>query len=152
MRTVVTEFIRQAELHPDNIAVLDIHGAATYDRINRMSACLAEQILERIGGRENRGRIALLLPRNKFYLVALLAAARAGCAAVPMDWEYPAERVRLMTEDIRCRLCITAKAREGDLPEVPCMFLEDAVQEDTDLSGADTALDLSDADAEGLIL
>ncbi len=152
MRTVVTEFIRQAELHPDNIAVLDIQGAATYDRINRMSACLAEQILERIGGKENRGRIALLLPRNKLYLVALLAAARAGCAAVPMDWEYPAERVRLMTEDIRCRLCITAKAREGDLPEVPCMFLEDAVPEDTDLSGADTELDLSDADAEGLIL
>ena len=24
MRTVVTEFIRQAELHPENIAVLDI--------------------------------------------------------------------------------------------------------------------------------
>ena len=29
MRTAVSEFQKQAELHPDNIAVLDIQGAIT---------------------------------------------------------------------------------------------------------------------------
>lgn len=152
MKTIVSEFLKQAELHPDNIAVLDVQGAATYDRVNRLSAFLAEQILERVGGKEGGGRVALLLPRNKFYLVALLAVARAGCAAVPMDWEYPAERVRVMTEDIRCRLYITTKTREGELPDVPCLFPEDVLPEGVDFSDADVMLDLSDPDAEGLIL
>ena len=46
MKTVVNEFLKQAALHPDNIAVLDIQGAVTYDRMNNLSACLAEKILE----------------------------------------------------------------------------------------------------------
>ena len=43
MRTVVNEFLKQAKLHPDNIAVLDIQGAITYDRMNNLSAHLAEK-------------------------------------------------------------------------------------------------------------
>ena len=152
MRTVMNEFLKQAELHPDNIAVLDIQGAITYERMNNLSAFLAEQILERIGGQEGCGRIALLLPRTKFYLVALLSAVRAGCAAVPMDWEYPAERVRTMAEDIRCRLCITTKARGEGLPGIPCLFLEDVFQEGTDIPDADVTMDFSDPNAQGLIL
>lgn len=70
MRTVVTEFLKQAELHPDNIAVLDIQGAITYDRMNNLSAFLAEQILRKLGGKDSRGRIALLLPRTKAFVVA----------------------------------------------------------------------------------
>ena len=77
MRTVVTEFIRQAELHPDNIAVLDIQGAATYDRINRMSACLAEQILEQIGGKE------------------VLLAVGVGAGGIPA-WNGKGNSVRLV--------------------------------------------------------
>ena len=65
MRTVVTEFLKQASMHPENTAVLDIRGAYTYRQLNNRSAYLAERILGQVGGAGKRGRIALFLPRTK---------------------------------------------------------------------------------------
>jgi non-ribosomal peptide synthetase component F len=107
MKTVIDEFLKQAEQHPDAIAVMDIQGAITYGRMNNLSAYLAEQILERIG-RGNRGRIALLLPRTKAFVIAQFAVLRAGCAVVPIDSEYPEERVQSILQDVGCAACITA--------------------------------------------
>ena len=90
MKTIITAFLRQAEQHPGNIAVMDVRGAITYDRMNALSAYLAEEILRRLGGMDRRGRIALLLPRTKAFVVAQFAVLRAGCAVVPIDAEYPA--------------------------------------------------------------
>ena len=64
MATVIQQFLKQAEKQPDHVAVLDSQGAITYDRMNNLSAYMAEQILDRIGGKDRRGRIALLLPRT----------------------------------------------------------------------------------------
>ena len=153
MKTVIQQFLAQAEKHPQNVAVLDIQGAYTYAQLNRRSAHLAEQILALLSREgKQKGRVALLLPRTKDYLTSLLAVLRAGCAAVPMDAEYPAERVRAMLEDVGCAVCITTKDREKERTDTPCLFLEDVFPEAEDVPEADTALDRSDLDAEGLIL
>ena len=99
MATVIQQFLKQAEKQPDHVAVLDSQGAITYDRMNNLSAYMAEQILDRIGGKDRRGRIALLLPRTKAFVVAQFAVLRAGCAVVPIDAEYPAERVQAILEE-----------------------------------------------------
>lgn len=115
MKTVVSEFIRQAELHPERIAVLDIQGAVPYGRMNTESAYLAEQILNRLGGKDRRGRIALLLPRTKAFVISQFAVLRAGCAVVPIDAEYPGERVHFILRDVGCALCITTAAQPTSL-------------------------------------
>ena len=102
MKTVVTQFLEQARKYPDNPAVLDISGTYTYERLNLRSAYLAERILENIGGKGQHGRIALFLPRTKEFMVALFAVLRAGCAAVPIDGDYPRERVCTILEDVGC--------------------------------------------------
>ena len=153
MNNVMKKFLEQADWHPDNVAVLDIRGAYTYDQLNHRTAYLAGKILALLSREGTQtGRVALLLPRTKDYLTALLAVLRAGCAAVPMDAEYPAERVRAMLEDVGCGLCVTSKDREEDLSGTPCLFLEDVFPDGVDVPEADTALDHSDPDAEGLIL
>lgn len=107
MASVVKQFLEQARLHPERIAVLDSQGAITYDRMNNLSAYLAEQILDHLGGMDRRGRVALLLPRARAFVVAQFAVLRAGCAIVPIDAEYPAERVQAILEDVGCALCVT---------------------------------------------
>lgn len=153
MQTVIWWLLKQNEKHRENVAVMDIQGAYTYDQLNRRSAYLAEQILHRLyaEGKE-KARVALLLPRTKDYLTALLAVLRAGCAAVPMDAEYPAERVRAMLKDVGCLFCVTTKDRGKEIADTPCLFLEDVFQDGKDMPETDTALDHSDLDAEGLIL
>ena len=152
METIVQQFLEQAGKHPNHTAVLDIHGAVTYDRLNRLSAYLAERILEKLGGKEGRGRIAVLLPRTRDFITAMLAVQRAGCAFVPIDGEYPAERVRSILEDVGCALCFTTKERAGDIGDVPALLPEEVFPEGEDIPEADLTLDLSDPDAEGYIL
>ena len=151
-KTVISEFLKQAERHPENIAVLDIQGAVTYDRMNGASAFLAEKILERLGGKDRRGRIALLLPRTKAFIVAQFAVLRAGCAVVPVDTEYPMERVQMILGDVGCALCVTTGAFAEKAAGVPVLLLEDFFQAEMSGPAGDKTLDLSDPDAEGYIL
>ena len=152
MKTVVTLFLDQAAKHPTNPAVLDIRGTYTYERMNNRSAYLAEKILAAIGGKGNHGRIALFLPRTKEFVVALFAILRAGCAAVPIDGEYPRERVRTILDDVGCALCITTAEKAEDVEGTPSLILEKLFPEDADEPEGDTKLDLSDPEAEGYIL
>lgn len=150
MESVITQFLRQAEKYPNRTAVLDRRGAITYERMNRLSAYLAGQILERLNG--GRGRIALLLPRTKEFVVAQFAVLRAGCAVVPIDAEYPAERVRTILEDAGCSLCITAGALAGKAEGFQMLPIESIQPVHGSDPEGDVSLDLSDPDAEGYIL
>lgn len=152
MKTVVSEFIRQAELHPERIAVLDIQGAVPYGRMNTESAYLAEQILNRLGGKDRRGRIALLLPRTKAFVISQFAVLRAGCAVVPIDAEYPGERVRFILRDVGCALCITTAALAEKAAGIPTLLLEEVMTDTETERDVDKTLDLSDPEAEGYIL
>lgn len=151
MRTFVSEFLKQAERHPDNIAVLDIQGAVNYDQLNSLSACLAEKILERLGGHDRRGRIALLLPRKKAFVIAQVAVIRAGCACVPIDADYPEERVRAILQDVGCSLCVTTEALAPKEEGVPTLNIEEVLSADQGDPAGDRTLDYSDPDAEGYI-
>ena len=152
MKTVVTQFLEQAAKHPKNPAVLDIRGTYTYERMNNRSAVLAERIMEQLGGKGQKGRIALFLPRTKEFVVALFAILRAGCAAVPIDGEYPRERVHTILEDVGCALCITTAEKAAEAEGAPVMILEEIFPENEDEPEGDTSLDLSDLNAEGYIL
>ena len=152
MASVVRQFLEQAKLHPERNAVLDSQGAITYDRMNNLSAYMAEQILARLGGRERRGRIALLLPRTKAFVVAQFAVLRAGCAVVPIDAEYPAERVRAILEDAGCALCVTVGTLTERAAGVPVLRIEEMQPMHGSDPTGDKTLDLSDPDAEGYIL
>ena len=151
MSTVVNAFLKQAELHPDAAAVLDLQGVMTYGRMNHLSAFLAERILERIGGKGRRARIALLLPRTKDFIVFQFAVLRAGCAVVPVDAEYPRERVQSILEDVGCALCLTTAALAEKAAGFPTL-LPESVQPGGEEPEEDITLDLSDPDAEGYIL
>lgn len=43
--------------------------------------------------------MALVLPRSVDLVVAMLAVIRAGAAYVPIDVDYPAERIRYLLDD-----------------------------------------------------
>ena len=100
MNTFVDRFLENVQKFPDKIAVMDIRGAYTYRELNKRSGFLASEILRAINNQTSR--IAILLPRTKEYMTALIAVIRAGCAAVPLDSEYPEERIHSVLKDSGC--------------------------------------------------
>jgi non-ribosomal peptide synthetase component F len=61
-------------------------------------------------------RVAVCLERSVGMVVALLGVLKAGAAYVPVDPEYPAERIAYMLEDARAAVLLTDEARLAGLP------------------------------------
>ena len=153
MNTFIDVFLEQVRAYPDRPAVMDARGAITYTGLNRRSALLAGKILESFHSSaqagNNSARVALLLPRRCDYLIALLAVVRAGCAVVPLDAEYPPERIQAIQEDAGCRLFITTGALAEKAGDVPKLLIEDTPEKEAE---ADEILNLSRAELEGLLV
>ncbi len=161
MNTFVDAFLIQAKLHPKCTAVMDVHGAETYAAMNRRSALLARKLLDvckelgtdvealRRAGR-NGARIAVLLPRTREYMTALLAVIRAGCALVPLDSGYPKERIQAIREDSQALLLITTRVLLDKAGDAASLVIEEALGDPNE--PADVALNLSDPGIEGLLL
>ncbi|KAJ1907607.1 hypothetical protein IWQ60_011828, partial [Tieghemiomyces parasiticus] len=114
---------------PDGIA-LDHEGrTVTYAEFDRMTSVLA-QILTRDHGARPEVRIALLLPKSIEFVIALFAVLKSGAAYVPIDPEYPEERVRYIMEDSKATLVLTSsetQVRYQNLT-VPQLLLKDIIE------------------------
>ena len=85
-----TLFTETAHHRPHATAIRDCDGALTYAELDSQVTHLAHQLRTRGAGR-NRP-VALLLPRGRAFLVAVLATFRAGAAYLPLDPQHPTER------------------------------------------------------------
>ena len=98
-----------AEKTPDATAVIACNETLTYRQFNEKANVLAHALIDR--GVVPGDRICLLLPRDSRHLIAMFGVMKAGAAYIPCDPEYPAERIKLITEDSHARYVITTKDR-----------------------------------------
>lgn len=71
--------------------------------------------------------VGVLLPRCLDLPVAMLAVLRSGAAFLPLDPEYPPERLRFLAEDARPAVIVTTAALTDRLPAgAPLLLLEEA--------------------------
>ncbi|WNV85303.1 non-ribosomal peptide synthetase [Umezawaea sp. Da 62-37] len=103
---------RQVAAGPDAVAVIaDDGGELTYGELDARVNALAHLLVEegvRVGD-----RVAVALPRSADLVVALAAVIRAGAAYVPIDPDYPAERVKHILADAEPRAVITDRTTAG---------------------------------------
>ncbi|MEE3850348.1 amino acid adenylation domain-containing protein [Gordonia sp. LSe1-13] len=96
-RTLVEVFADTAARTPDRTAVVAGDRRLTYREIDQRSAQLARRLVD--DGVAPGDLVALLLDRGPDLVVAILAILRAGAAYVPIDPDYPAERVATIIAD-----------------------------------------------------
>ncbi|MFL6293984.1 MAG: condensation domain-containing protein, partial [Thermoanaerobaculia bacterium] len=106
-RTLPERFAAQAARTPDAVAVIAGKEKLTYGEIDRRSDELARRL-----DVEPDSRVALLLGRTPDVPVAVLAAWKAGAAYIPLDPEWPAERLRTVLADAEPALLV----HRGPLP------------------------------------
>ncbi|MGW2658910.1 amino acid adenylation domain-containing protein, partial [Streptomyces sp. NPDC001478] len=116
------EWVRRDPAAP---AVRDAHTTLTYGELDSRANALARHLTERGVGPEDR--VAVALPRTSELVVALLAVLKAGATYVPLDPDYPAQRLAYMLDDARPRLLLTTPELHRRLPEhpVPHLFTDD---------------------------
>ncbi|WP_441246900.1 amino acid adenylation domain-containing protein [Kitasatospora sp. McL0602] len=109
-------FDRQAERTPDRTAVrggvlaADLGYAELAARAGRVAAALRD------AGVAAEDRVAVLVERGPALPAALLGVLRAGAAYVPVDPEYPAERIAYLLRDSGAKAVLVDAATERLVP------------------------------------
>ncbi|WP_270171314.1 non-ribosomal peptide synthetase [Paenibacillus sp. SYP-B4298] len=119
----------QAKRTPDAIALLCGDESLTYLELERRASQLASY-LQRQGAGPG-ALVGLYCNRSTEQAVALLAVLKAGAAYVPLDPEYPQERIAYMLSDAKLSLLLTTSVLASALPQtgVRLIMLDKAAEE-----------------------
>ncbi|MCE3269200.1 MAG: hypothetical protein K0R49_1452, partial [Burkholderiales bacterium] len=121
-KTINQLFEEQVDKTPNNIAVVYENTQLTYKELNQQSNQLANYLRAeyKIKGDD---LIALSLTRSKYMLIAILGVLKSGAGYVPIDPDFPIERVTYILKDIRAKILITETYCE-QIEEIPNKFYE----------------------------
>lgn len=117
-------FIQQVRATPDALALEDDNSTYTYAELDREVDALARRL--RGYGVSRDSLVGVLLPRSAHYVVACLAALRAGGAFLVLELAYPPVLLADVIEDANPAVVLTHRAEVGKIKSnVPLITLDE---------------------------
>ncbi|CAD5971665.1 Gramicidin S synthase 2 [Planktothrix agardhii] len=107
-------FEEQVKRTPDAVAVVCSEQKLTYNELN----CRANQLahyLRKLGVKPDE-LVGICLERSLDMIVGLLAILKVGGAYVPIDPDYPQERISFMLQDTQVKIILTCESLQNSLP------------------------------------
>ncbi len=116
-------FARQVQRHPEHAALTVGETDWTYGQLQDAANRIADRLHE--AGVTRGDRVGICLPRDARLPAALLAVLQCGACYVPLDPNYPSDRLAFIAADAQLRLVLTAEVMPVELPkEVATRALE----------------------------
>ncbi len=112
--TLPALFEQQAARAPDAPAVTGAGTELTYGELNARANRLARHLISLGAGPERL--VAIAMPRSPDVIVAMLAVLKSGAAYVPVDPDFPPDRMAFMFTDARATIVLTTSRLAGSLP------------------------------------
>lgn len=113
---VQQKFSRLADTQPDAVAAVFADLTLSYKQLDERSNQLAQHLQSLNIGREDR--VGVALQRSMDTVVTLLGVLKTGAAFVPMDQDYPPERLAYIAENSQLTAIITHPDAQSKLTEV----------------------------------
>lgn len=140
-------FESQAETAPSAPAVIFGEERLSYGELNARANQLAHYLRSLGVGREVP--VALCLERSAEAIVSILAILKAGATCVPLDPDYPPQRIAFMLRDSAAAFLLTRRPFEPDVAESGARIVWlDALRET--ISAESTENPMSEVSAENL--
>ncbi len=105
VQTLIERFHQQVARVPEQQACRSQEQSLTYHGLDQRANQLAYALLERLGKRP--ARIAIMVTPSVDLAVAILAVLKAGMTYVPLDPDFPDERLQYMMDNAGIELLIT---------------------------------------------
>lgn len=113
----VTQWIEeQVERNPHAEAVVCGDECLSYQQLDECANQLANLLAST--GLEPERYVALALPRSSHLITSMLAVLKCGAAYLPLDPDYPSDRIRYMIETTQPSCIITSKSIANRLPDI----------------------------------
>ncbi len=104
IHNILEEF---AEKTPDKTAIVACDKTLTYKELNEEANSIAHSLIEK--GIGSGDIVAFMLPRRSFLISTIIGILKSGAAYLPIDPDYPDERIKHMLSDSGAKFCITEK-------------------------------------------
>ncbi|WP_184261227.1 non-ribosomal peptide synthetase, partial [Granulicella mallensis] len=135
-KTMTDLLQEQAERTPTAEALVFGEVSLSYQELHARANQLAHWLMTQGVGPESL--VAVAIPRSVEMVVALLAILKAGGAYMPLDMDYPPERLAYMLEDAQPVLVLTSVEISAQLPELTAKLLLDDAATQGMLAGYST--------------
>ncbi|MCF5707191.1 amino acid adenylation domain-containing protein, partial [Pseudomonas syringae] len=124
-------FEAHAGQQPDALAVSFESSQITYGELNRQANRIAHRLLEMGVGFDDR--VAICSRRSPEMIAGLLGILKAGAGYVPLDPDYPAQRLDYMLKDsapkvLLSQACLTGLFGDSVVCSVPVLLLDGLVE------------------------
>lgn len=123
-------FSLQVQATPDAVALEDDKTTYTYAELDQKVDDLAHAL--RSHGVKRDSLVGVLLPRSADYIIACLAALRAGGAFLVLELAYPPELLTDVLEDATPAVVVTYRAEVGKFKEgTPLVIVDEQEKSST---------------------
>ncbi|MGW6289849.1 amino acid adenylation domain-containing protein, partial [Streptomyces sp. NPDC055107] len=116
-------FAEAAAVDPGAPALVCGDRVLSFHDVTERAARLAHELIARGVGPEDL--VALMLPRTEEMLISILAVHQAGAAYLPLDPDYPAERLTFMLADASPAVLLTTTALADRTGHPATVLLDD---------------------------
>lgn len=101
-------FEANVEKHPDKTVLITSDGrVVTYNELNKMANMIAYKLISLNVGQEDL--VGIMTKRDEYLLAGMLGILKAGAAYVPIDINYPKERIDHMIRTSRPKALLVEK-------------------------------------------
>ncbi len=110
-------FSRQLAKTPDNLAIVFGDRQCTYAELDKLSDQFKRAVVthQRSNDITSNKNIGICVDKSPEAIAAMLGVLKAGAAFVPLDPEYPADRISYMIDDAEIKTVIAQPNHQADL-------------------------------------
>ena len=113
--TVISLFEKQVEKTPEKVAIKSNHKKLTYKILNEKANMLAREMMNK--GVKQHEIVGIMLNRSPEMIIGLIAILKCGATYLPIDPEYPEERVTYMLENSETKFVLVNHKTEKYIPD-----------------------------------
>ncbi|WP_299315823.1 non-ribosomal peptide synthetase [uncultured Aquimarina sp.] len=103
--SIIDLFVAQAAKNPEYVAVIHESKEFTYGELDEVSNELAHYLLHHYD-LKTEDLVGVKLDRSEWLIISLLAVLKTGAAYVPIDPNYPTQRISYIEDDSKCKATI----------------------------------------------
>ncbi|WP_316634060.1 amino acid adenylation domain-containing protein [uncultured Flavobacterium sp.] len=130
-KTTIDLFIENVLQTPDKIAIKDDFKSYSYYELNNLSNQIAEYI-NTTSLEQDKSPIAVLLGRSANLVAVLLGILKSGRAYIPLDPNFPTERLGYIVENSQSKVLICEKEYRLDVAEAVKIITLEKILENID--------------------
>lgn len=109
-QSILDRFVQQVISYRDKTAVRCGEIELSYSELDNKSNCVANKLISE--GAEDGNIVPILMDRNEKLIIGILGILKAGCAYLPIDKNYPIDRIKYMIKDSNSQLLLTDQSKE----------------------------------------